>query len=148
MAVTTTRRQWLLNAVWVNPSSGPLRVIWKFGSVDDWKVWRQVSKNCRRVNDVLFLGDWIKWSINVLIPSSPTHHEVDHRKGPLQCVDSCSSCVDMNFFVKQTKEATITFKKLYKSAKRTIRMRRVHLESHEWYLRMARERNNGPQSSR
>jgi hypothetical protein len=136
-----TRKQQLIDAVWVNPASGPLRIIWKFGSVDDWKKWRQVNRNSRHVNDVLFLGDWIKWAINVLIPSSPTYHLTDRKNSP-DCHSSCNPCVDLKFFMGQTKEATITFQKLRIDARRILLMRKVHLQSHERYVREAAAYNN------
>jgi hypothetical protein len=121
-----TRKQQLIDAIWVNPSSGPLRIIWKFGSVDDWKAWRQVSKNYRRVNDVLFLGDWIKWAVKTVASLKPSYH--DHTIGPdADCFPlACTMCADQSPFRELVSDRSkITYKSLRVQTRRVILVARM-----------------------
>jgi hypothetical protein len=126
MMTVKIRKQQLIDAVWVNPASGPLRIIWKFGSADDWKQWRQVSKNCRHVNDVLFLGDWIKWAAKTVASLKPSYHDntigpnADHN--PL----TCTMCADQSPFRDFVSDrGKITYKSLRVQTRRVILVARM-----------------------
>lgn len=49
--------------------TGPLCVIWKYGTVNDWMAWRTVNKKFRHVNDVIYLNQWKIYILERYIPS-------------------------------------------------------------------------------
>jgi hypothetical protein len=58
--------------------NGPLCVVWKYGTVNDWQQWRTVNKRFKAVNDKpQFIKEWIMAAQFYLMTKSPAFHSTD-----------------------------------------------------------------------
>jgi hypothetical protein len=80
---------------------GPLRVVWKYGTANDWMVWRQVNKTFRDVSDKACLKQWICYLIYIYIPAI-----CEIPKSVVVAAGTCPIEPDVNYYTGLIKTAS------------------------------------------